>query len=241
MSTAIFGAHVVSGPPAPEWLAKPEYRRATINMVLGAQLFEPLLRDLRAAHPEVLSEDIGLVLQSQTGELEATVEFLRGWSQMGIARPLLFQSSLHNATAGFLAIQYAIKGPVISTSPSFFSEEQALEMAQVLLDEKQCRFCLVVSLDAWPAIKGLEGGSGFSASYASAVVLAREPGGLGRRLNSIEMKPEARPVFAEPQWSHRPSSRNALFNLASALLSSETQKVETQKEEGRSVITWSGA
>ena len=51
---------------------------------------------------------------SRHGELESTFEFLKGVSQRELARPFLFQNSLHHSTNGFTSQKFKLMGPTYS-------------------------------------------------------------------------------------------------------------------------------
>ncbi|MBI3555799.1 MAG: beta-ketoacyl synthase chain length factor [Deltaproteobacteria bacterium] len=120
-----------------------DFRKATHNMMLAWLSIEEALQPLAGR----LAMD-AMVLGSGFGELEVTRNFLKGLAESGLARPLLFQNSLHNATLGFLAMKLALTGPSITVSNRCFTGENCLEAAMLLLQQGQCRSCLVTGVDA---------------------------------------------------------------------------------------------
>lgn len=121
----------------------PAWRKATRNMVLAAvaarTALGPLGRVLGAG-----TDELGLIVQTRSGELETSAEFLKNWTESKLARPLLFQNSLHNATAGFLSIEFQLRGPAFTVSTS---SEDAVVLAKSLLAGGICRGCLILSVE----------------------------------------------------------------------------------------------
>ncbi len=93
-------------------------------------------------------EDCGFVLGSCHGELEVTIDFLKTYSQTGVARPLLFQNSLHNSTSGFICMNWKISGPMLTVSHLHFTGEDAIETGMNLILQGQCRACLVTGVES---------------------------------------------------------------------------------------------
>ncbi len=90
------------------------YRKATMNMALTTLACEKLL----TAAAEILKEDIAFVVGTHFGEVDSTLDFLSTFYQTNVARPTLFQNSLHNSTLGFSAIQIGLTGPALTISLS---------------------------------------------------------------------------------------------------------------------------
>jgi Beta-ketoacyl synthase, N-terminal domain len=122
----------------------PSFRKATRGMMMGYAALMPLLKIL---DKKVSLEKVGFVLGSSSGELLVTTEFLKTLDTQGIARPLLFQNSLHNATLGFLALKIGLTGPTVCVSNRYFTAERSLEMASVLL-ESSAEFCIVLTVES---------------------------------------------------------------------------------------------
>jgi hypothetical protein len=132
-----------------------------------------------------------LVLNSGFGELESTGGFLQALSETGLARPLLFQNSLHNSTTGFLAIQLGILGPVLTINHREEGGFQAFEAASVLIQSGQCQSCLVVTVETVP--KEFDQGQGVGLEGASVILLstaefAKAQGLDGVALEALPMK-----------------------------------------------------
>ena len=132
--------------------AKPEFRKATRNMLLSslsvAQALAPLQDFILQKAAKAFGQDCGLVLGSGHGELEVTLDFLKTLAETQVARPILFQNSLHHSTAGFMSLQLNIQGPAMTVSQQFLSGENALDMGMLLVSQKLCRFCLVTGVDS---------------------------------------------------------------------------------------------
>ncbi len=125
---------------------RPNFRKATRHMCLAYESFSTALQgaDLTSVPPERL----GLILASSHGELPVTLEFLKTLAISGVARPLLFQNSLHNSTTGFLSLTFKISGPAITVSNLYFSGESALQTASTLLEGKICDVCIVTGVES---------------------------------------------------------------------------------------------
>jgi len=138
-------AGIAVSPEPPEWETHPAFRRATRNMKLAVRAAEPVLKEYAGSR-----ERLGLVIATSHGELETTCQFLRELGESGTARPLLFQNSLHNATSGFLSTYFSITGPTFTVSNRYFSGENALELASLLIGQGSADACLVIGVDSAP-------------------------------------------------------------------------------------------
>jgi hypothetical protein len=121
--------------------SRPELRKATEQMLWAYAAAVRCLENLDAR------ESLGLVVGSGQGELETTKNFYKSLARENIARPFLFQNSLHHSTTGMLSQALQIKGAAATVSDHFFSGESALELAASLLESRQCGLCLVVGVD----------------------------------------------------------------------------------------------
>jgi hypothetical protein len=134
----------------------PAFRKATRAMMLACSSIEAAfekepLKGLLQKNPASFS----LVLGSAFGELETTKDFLKTLSESGMARPMLFQNSLHNSTTGFVSIHFKFTGPVLTTSHGLFAAEHAFETANLLLKQNHCDFCVVTTVDTFlPELTG---------------------------------------------------------------------------------------
>lgn len=170
---------------------KPAFRKASKKMMMA---FVALERALASSGLKEFSS-CGLVLNTGFGEIEATGGFLKAFEETRVARPLLFQNSLHNSTTGFLAIHFGIQGPVFTVNHRTEGGLEALEIASTLLEEGLCEHCFVVAVETVPpefAVKdaGLEG--------AAALVVARDASEYILDQSVISRELEARPRIDLP-------------------------------------------
>lgn len=193
----------------------PEFRKATMKMRLVCGALDSALSLLPKF---VMGEEMGLVLNSGFGELDATMEFLRTFAETGIARPLPFQNSLHNSTSGFVSIRYGIRGPVSTVNHRLFGGEQAIQAAATLIADRQCYSCVVVSVEsASPALADENSG----VVGASALILAERNWATEKSLPVLTLLKELRCVSAPPNASGRPFESllefDAIHQIACAL------------------------
>jgi hypothetical protein len=127
------------------FLAKPSFRKASLNMKLAYLACTSALQEARI-EPSALSE-AAFVLGSSYGELVQTKEFLKAWAKDGLARPLLFQSSLHNGTLGFLSLELQIKGPSFTVSHHYLTGEKSVELAMDLIRDGTAEIALVSAVE----------------------------------------------------------------------------------------------
>jgi 3-oxoacyl-(acyl-carrier-protein) synthase len=139
----IVSAQVAEDPKT--FLQEPRYRKATRAMVMANRSVEKTLESLPR---EVVLQNCGFILGSCHGELEVTMNFLKTMSETGVARPILFQNSLHNSTTGFVSMSLKSNGPLLTVSNLHFTGEDALETAVCLLKSQSCDFCLVTTVEA---------------------------------------------------------------------------------------------
>src|SRR4030095_9981107 len=131
----------------------PKFRKATRNMMMSflaiQRAIEPYENRLKP-----FSGQLGLFLGTGHGELEATHHFITRLKKSGHGSPTFFQNSLHNSTAGFLTQKLGIEGMSITTSNSYFSGENAVDLAGLALKRNQILFALAVGVDV--LVAGLE-------------------------------------------------------------------------------------
>lgn len=132
--------------------APPAWRKATRNMIMATASLERALDGLPL---ERLRDDMGLVVGSSSGELETSAEFLTTLSKTKVARPLLFQNSLHNATTGFASIHFRLTGPSFTVSSGCETPGEALRLARLLVGGGVCRACAVTLVEAHKNLAGL--------------------------------------------------------------------------------------
>jgi len=140
----------------------PAWRKATRNMIMATISMERAL----AAQPGFVErhrEDMGLVLGSSSGELDTSAEFLTTLSRAKMARPLLFQNSLHNATTGFASIHFRLTGPSFSVSAGERTPSECLQLCRSLIASRQARAVLVTLVEVHRVLSrliGVETGEG---------------------------------------------------------------------------------
>jgi hypothetical protein len=210
---------------------QPDFRKATPNMLKCWAALEPILQKF----PKL--EGAALVAGSSYGELAVTREFLATLETQGIARPLLFQNSLHNATLGFLAIKLGITGPSMTVSHRHFTGENCLEAAALLLGSGT-PLCLILAAESRvaelePAMIQNYGPGVALDEGAAALLLASDETvrRLGARSLAVIEAAECFPAAATapvrgaelPSGSYYDS--NALERIVDAIASSESNGV----------------
>lgn len=155
--------------------ARPELRKATEQM-----LFAFAAAGAALASVPTPRERLGLVAGSGQGELETTKEFFKALARENLARPFLFQNSLHHSTTGLLSQALKLTGPAATVSDGFFTAEAALHAAADFLAAGLCDACLVVCADT--LVPELDPGlsprypEGFARGEgAAAMVVAKDP------------------------------------------------------------------
>jgi 3-oxoacyl-(acyl-carrier-protein) synthase len=117
-------------------------------MMLAFAAIEEALSGLNGINlAQTFGASFGMVLGTSLGELDVTQEFLGTLASSGVARPILFQSSLHNATIGLMSLHLGVTGPCLTVSGSHCTGEKALETAQVLLASGMVSCCLTVGVE----------------------------------------------------------------------------------------------
>jgi acetyl-CoA acetyltransferase len=154
MKLAVFGLGLGAAHHVEALIETPAFRKATRNMALAFAAADAALSTIDRVQLQAQTSENALVLGTCFGELDTTREFLDGFYEQNLARPLLFQSSLHNATTGFLAIQLKLTGPSFTLTRGASSGLAALELAASLCSIDMCKTALVLSVEA--RITGLE-------------------------------------------------------------------------------------
>ncbi len=167
MNLSVLAAGIARPEAAEALLALPEFRKATLNMALACAAIDAMATTL----PE---GNLAAILATSHGELDATIQFLKNLGASGVARPFLFQNSLHSSTLGFLTQRFALRGPAFTVSRGLFSGEDALELASDLIAGGAVTHALVCGVDSVPP--GFE--SMLAATYASPTLLGKGAGAL---------------------------------------------------------------
>lgn len=220
MNLKILGAGIFLAAELGEFAIPPAWRKATRNMVMATAAIGRALT-LDKAWLEAHGAKVGLVLGSNSGEMETSVEFLSTMAKTGMARPVLFQNSLHNATTGFASIHFAIRGPSFSVASGSNLSGECLSAAEGLLREGLCDICLVALCEVNRNL-ALSVGVENLGEGACALVLAKPAVALrlgfeeARDLEAISASGEVAGLQHPPFYE---VERYPLFKIASDLVS----------------------
>lgn len=129
-------------------LRDPAFRKATTPMAMAWQAVAKALAQLPDQNQQEQRRTWGLVFGTSHGELDVTKEFLVTLANKGLARPILFQNSLHHSTLGFISLRLGICGPGLTVSRHFFSGEDAVASAREMIQNGDCEVVLTVAVDA---------------------------------------------------------------------------------------------
>jgi 3-oxoacyl-(acyl-carrier-protein) synthase len=140
MKLHIVAAGVSRGQDLSRFQRDPDFRKATPNMIMGYAALDGVVKKF----PKL--DTASFVLGSSFGELQTTESFLSTLTKQGLARPLLFQNSLYNATIGFLALKLGATGPSVSVSNRYFTGESCLETASILIDSG-AQLCIALAVE----------------------------------------------------------------------------------------------
>ncbi len=234
----ILGTGTSAGKDPTHLRALPEYRKASEIMCLAALAIE----DALAGSETLPKATLASVLGTCYGELETTKDFLAAWARSRLARPILFQTSLHNATLGFLALKRGLTGPSFTVSDACFPGERALETALSLLDAGIATHCLVIAVDGWvqelaPALKRRYPETLELVPSASAILLARDRGEHRplAALTSLEISMASAP---EPMQGNY-SDSDGLARFALAIHTRASGEIHLPKPNGgHALIRW---
>lgn len=160
---------------------QPKFRRASRGMMLGYAALDSLFRRQSWLYKFVNERRLGLVIGTSQGEFETTKEFLTTLVEKDIARPILFQNSLHNAILGFLSIEFGLKGASMTVSNQMFSGEDAVSTSIDFLRSGWCDACIAIGLDIKvealsPVWKNLDPPTVNRGEGAGAVLLVNQSG-----------------------------------------------------------------
>ncbi len=128
------------------------------------------------------------------GGLSETHDFLKALYETDerFSSPTDFMGSVHNATAGRIAIKFGAKGPNITTTGGDYSFEQALMSAHLMATEKD-KPVLVMGADEFhPELSGV-----FDASVRKAATSSDGGGALLLRRGKTGSGPRLKPLFYE--------------------------------------------
>ena len=174
----------------------PSFRKATLPMMMAWRALEKAISVVTntsapADDKKAAMTDWGLVFGTSHGELDVTRDFLVTLATKGLARPILFQNSLHHSTLGFISLKLGISGPGITVSNHFFSGEDAISAAVDLIEGGHCDVAVTLAVDT--IVTGLEAALGqyypggkIKGEGAGCLILANDSG-----LKRLGVKPLA--------------------------------------------------
>lgn len=93
-------------------VSDPAFRKATLNMLGALNVCQNSLNSLGLNN----TASVSFVVATLFGEVSSSLEFLTTLHEQNIAKPILFQNSLHNSTLGFVSIQLGLQGPAFTLS-----------------------------------------------------------------------------------------------------------------------------
>lgn len=146
MKLGIVAAGVIHPADLTGFAVPPNWRKATRNMIMAVRSMDAALMKAPLALERARAQ-VGLVVGTNSGEIETSADFITTLARTGMARPLLFQNSLHNATAGFAAIHFGLTGPAFTISDGDRTPGEALNLASMLLREGVCSLMVVTLLE----------------------------------------------------------------------------------------------
>lgn len=165
----------------------PDFRKATRNMAMAYASLEKIVSET----PREILRETGLVFGSSHGELETTKEFLKTLAEQKVARPILFQNSLHNSTVGFLAMKLGITATTVTLSNGMHTAEDVFETARTLLLDGMVDSVFVTVAD------------GMVPELRSVMEMNHGPSGMGLGEGAATLLMTSRPErFARP-WLAR--------------------------------------
>lgn len=113
----------------------PKFRKATPMMRSLVYGLKPIMEAVVA--DGIDRGEIQVFLGSMHGEIDPTLNFLRGLAEKDWARPFLFQNSLHHSTTGFASQQFQLLGPCYSLCTIENAQTELLEAGISLCQYKQ--------------------------------------------------------------------------------------------------------
>jgi 3-oxoacyl-(acyl-carrier-protein) synthase len=230
----------------------PNCRTPTLNMKMVHLAVQQALEPL-ASMKDAFKEDMAVFMGTSHGEFNSTLDFLKSWAQQKLARPFVFQNSLHNSTTGFVGLSEGYKAPLVTSSHHYFSGEDALDLASQFIKTNETDVAMVIGVDVragdyLPHMKGAGFPTAEWGQGSGCVILASD--GYAKKnnlpvlgeLENIEIKPElGRPVYVEePDFDlHEFYDSHAVEVLAKAVRSGNRQIEMPKPNGGIGRITWS--
>ena len=97
---------------------------------------------------------VGLILATGLGPHVTTFRFLDdmiNFKEKDVS-PTLFSHSVHNAAASYLSLLAGIRGPTLTVTRFSFAFHEALNLANVWLEQKRCEHVLIGAVDELGAV-----------------------------------------------------------------------------------------
>src|SRR5712692_9905389 len=154
--------------PAPVWrCGEPESRSAHCSpalrqmhrlgrLAVAAAAFA--LEDAELELADLDGDDVGVAFGTGYGCLAANLEYLEGIVARGsrLGNPVVFQNTVPNAAAGYVAIAHGIRGPNATFSSGWIAGLEALDFSVQQIFENQVHTMIVASADhlCSPLIEG---------------------------------------------------------------------------------------
>lgn len=126
----------------------PAFRKATLNMIAAHTVCQKSLHSFQKNNPHIQKNQIATIVATHFGEVSSSLEFLTTWHDNQLAKPILFQNSLHNSTLGFISIQLGLTGPALTLSADKKTDESVFYTAHALL--QTAPFVLICYVDMVP-------------------------------------------------------------------------------------------
>ena len=239
MDLKILGQSIVMLDELKDFKAPPAWRKATQNMMLVCAAIERALMPLKSEFDKSRA-DFALILETSSGEVGASAEFIRDWSQSRLARPVLFQNSLHNATTGFASIVFGITAPTLTISAR---SEEALRTAETLLRGGLCRFCIIATAEVHKKLAVLADKNDLQEG-AAALIVTNTQGVLESKskvLADLKNLETVREPVSEKLLNQDPLlsfEQDFIFQLIQKIEAGDRQLVVQRPNWGQSKIQW---
>ncbi len=105
---------------------------------------------------DINKKSMGIIVASAFGAHVTTFDFLDGildYGETGVS-PTVFSNSVHNAAASYISSALDIQCPTLTVTQFYFSFHNALQLAQVWLNEGRCDYVLVGAVEQYGDVLG---------------------------------------------------------------------------------------
>jgi hypothetical protein len=200
--TMIFAGGLANEEAVQKLAAEPACRKATRPMLLACSAVNEALALLPGSLIADQRAEMGFVLGTNYGELDVTQDFLVTLKNKGMARPFLFQNSLHHSTLGFLSQHFQIQGPGFTVTRREESDEAAVELGMQLIGFGRADLCVVCGVDAVgrvmrPAVQELYPNNTDIWEGAAALILGSEDISKSYKLDHWYILNEGKPQVSD--------------------------------------------